>query len=414
MTLWNYLVSKMQKYQNKMAFYNSKLTYRDLINLPTSNNKRKLKIIDMNSKEDQAIQILKSLANNEVAVPLIKEYGIKNYEYIKNLVNNSNEDVDDLAFLMFTSGTTGVPKGVMLTDENIISNLEAIKSYFNVENAQSICIARPLVHIAVLTGELLYALINGLTIYFFEEPFMPRRLLSYFNQNKIDIFGGTPTLFSLLASSSLRSNLKIGVISGELLNEKIKEKIVKTFPKTDFYNVYGLTEHSPRVSALLPYEFKYKTNSVGKVLPNVQIKIIDNELFIKSKSVMKGYFIDRKQTKEKIKSGWLATKDLARVDEDGYLYIMGRKDNLIIRSGINIYPEEIEMAAKEIDGVLEVLVGSEIKENQTCIYLKYVGTINELALKKELIKRINLNVIPNKIIKVQSIEKTPSGKIKRR
>ena len=374
MKLWDYLKVRMRKYMDTVAFFNSKLTYADLLAFEEGNSaENTLVLCEGETREDLALSILKCIATGKVAVPVTREYGKKNCGNIRSLVADSNnEDLEDLAFIMFTSGTTGIPKGIMLTHENIITNLEYIRSYFRIEKMKNICIGRPLVHIAVLTGELLYALCNGLTIYFYEETFMPHRLLSYFVCNKIDIFCATPTLYQLLATvdKNKKCPLKIGVISGEVLTDKVGKQIALAFPQTEFYNVYGLTEHSPRVSALLPSEFKEKPNSVGKAIGEVCVKIVDSELLVKSRCVMKGYYKDEMKTKEKIKDGWLYTGDKAHMDPDGYLYIDGRKDTMLIVSGINIYPEEIENVIKNFEGIDDCLVYGEDTEKGVKLCIK--------------------------------------------
>lgn len=415
MTLWGYLKSKMERYGERIAFANSGLTYRDLVNFSSSSdNESRLLICEGKSREEQAISILRCIAEGNVAVPITKEYGIKNYEYIHRIVKTdiAYETRKDLAFLMFTSGTTGVPKGVMLTHENIISNLQYIETYFNLSNVKSICVARPLVHIAVLTGEILYALCCGLTIYFYEESFMPQRLLSYFIQNEIDVFCATPTLYQSLSLVAKNKDIpiKIGVLSGEVLTDSVSKTLINAFPKTKFYNVYGLTEHSPRVSALLPDDFAKKPSSVGKAIGGVQLKIVDGELWVKSASVMRGYFLEEEKTQRKIKNGWLLTGDRAGFDDDGYLYIYGRKDGMLIKAGINVYPEEIENAVKEISGVTDCLVYGESSETGTVICMDYIGALGVKALRKLLVNILNPNIVPSKIRNVEALARTASGK----
>lgn len=419
MTLWEYLKSKMECYGDKVAFANSGVTYKDLINISdSSSNESRLVLCEGESREEQALAILRCIAEGNIAVPVTKEYGTKNYEYIRRVVEMDVPYVtrNDLAFLMFTSGTTGNPKGVMLTRENIISNLQYIGTYFDLSGFETICVARPLVHIAVLTGEILYALCCGLTIYFYEEAFMPQRLLTYFIQNEIDVFCATPTLYQTLAliSKNKAFPVKVGVLSGEVLTSRTSENIANAFPKTKFYNVYGLTEHSPRVSALLPDDFAKKPGSVGKTIGDVQLKIVDGELCVKSASVMKGYYLDETKTVEKIRGGWLFTGDRAHFDDDGYLYIDGRKDGMIIKAGINVYPEEIENAVKENPEIIDCLVFGELTDAGMVICMKYVGGLEIKELRKRLIGRLNPNIIPNKIEKVEELARTASGKKLRR
>ena len=412
MKLWDYLKSKMSLYKERVAFANLGLTYAEILNFDNYYNQRKkLRICASKIREIHALNIIKAIAEGDVVVPISLEYGAKNYDYIKEQIKDAN-DIDDLAFIMFTSGTTGYPKGVMLTEQNIISNLEWINEYFNTSECKSICIGRPLAHIAVLTGELLYALCHGLTIYFYEESFMPNRLISFLDKYHIDIFCGTPTLFYAMAKLKKHNDLglKIGVISGEVLSARVSKAISESFNKTEFYNVYGLTEHSPRVAALLPCDFNRKLNSVGKPIGDVMVKIINNELLVKSTSVMKGYFKDLKGTKERIIDGWLYTGDSASMDDDGYIYIHGRKDNMIIKSGLNIYPEEIELVVKECTEVEECVVFGKQTEISSIICLKYVGTIEPNDLRSLLNQKLNPIIVPTRIQKVDTIAKTASGK----
>ena len=417
MKLWTYLKQKIKKYGDRVAFANSCITYADILNYENKEKRsRKLFVCEGNTREEHAISILKCMASGNVAVPLSQEYGVKIYDNLRNVVSKgTTQDLSDVAFLMYTSGTTGKPKGVMLTDENIITNLKYISTYFDVRGMRSICIARPLVHIAVIVGELLYALCNGLTIYFYEEMFMPQRMLSYLTSNDINVFCATPTLYQSLAEANKNKvcHIKVGVISGEILSEQTGRKISMEFPDTAFYNVYGLTEHSPRVSALLPSEFRKRPNSVGKPIGAVCAEISDGELIVKSPCIMKGYYENKEGTDKKIVNGWLHTGDYAHKDEDGYLYIDGRKDSMIIRAGLNIYPDEIETSVKEFGGIEDCLVYGEKTERGTVICMKYVGDIDIKDLRKYLAMVLNPNLIPSRIEKTDSIERTASGKKKR-
>lgn len=413
MTLWEYLKTQMQPYADRVAFAGSKITYADLLRLERApQGKPKLRLCEGNTREDQAYQILRCIAEGNVSVPITNEYGEKHCQAIRQLAQERYADVSDLAFVMFTSGTTGKPKGVMLSHENICTNLEYIRSYFRLDSARKICIARPLVHIAVLVGELLYALCSGLTVYFYEESFMPKRLIAYCAENSIDVLCATPTLYRTLARADKDKRLpvKIAAISGELLDVHSAREIAAAFPNTAFYNVYGLTEHSPRVSALLPQEFDTIEGSVGKPLSGVTTRIENGELLVKSPCVMKGYFDDEEKTRTKLQDGWLHTGDRAHFDKDGYLYIDGRKDGMIIRGGLNVYPEEIEAVARSIVGINDCAVSGQTSDNGTLICLQYEGELEPNELRKFLMQELNPSIVPNKIERVQTLARTPSGK----
>lgn len=413
MKLWDYLREKMLPHAEKIALARSGITYGELIRLGEKSEEGKLRLCMGSTREEQALNILRCIAEGCVAVPASLEYGQRQCERITKIVGEREEIYPDLAFIMFTSGTLGIPKGVMLTDENIITNLEYINTYFRIDKLQRICIARPLLHIAVLTGEFLYALCKGLTVYFYEDAFMPRRLLSFLNRNEIDVFCATPTLYSALAKTRFEDafTVKVSALSGEILSEYTGKLLLDSFPNTAFYNVYGLTEHSPRVSALLPNEFPERANSIGKPIGKVKMKIRDGELLVKSPCVMKGYFCDDKRTADKIQGGWLHTGDMAHTDTDGYYYIDGRKDDMIIRAGLNIYPAEIENAAKECSGIEDCIAFGRVDaKGETEIVLKYEGTATPGGLRRELANKVNIHIMPNKFEWVKRLERTPSGK----
>lgn len=415
MKLWEFLKEQTQPFLKRVAFANMGMTYADLFGMKSGTENGKLRLCIGRTREEQALEILKCIASGDVAVPVAEEYG-KEHFHVAQMAVKKGETFKDLAFLMFTSGTTGRPKGVMLTDENIIENLKYISSYFRLEGLKSICIARPLLHIAVLTGELLYALCNGLTIYFYEEPFVPQRLLAFLAKNQIDVFCATPTMYSSLARFNVNQfSVKVGALSGEILVDKDAKNLQKCFPDTKFYNVYGLTEHSPRVSALLPEEFTKYLGSIGKPIGNVQLRIENGELLVKSPCIMKGYYHSEANTSLKVKKGWLYTGDLAHMNSEGYYYIDGRADDMIIRAGLNIYPAEIERAAKKCEGVNDCVAFGEKKENgQMNIVLKYVGNAEPAAVRKVLVQQLNFHAMPNRILKAETLEYTQSGKILRR
>ncbi len=445
MKLWEYLKKKMAPYASRVALGGSGITYKDLLRLNERGNCHgKLNIVEGSTRERLALEILKCIAAGNVTVPVSKEYGESRYETIRKTVEGEKGDFNDLAFMMFTSGTTGIPKGVMLTHENIAANLEYIAGYFDLSGLSRICIVRPLIHISSLTGEFLYALCSGLTIYFYEEAFVPQRLRKFLSEKEIEVLCATPTLYLALArcaentfreryeelqkqnfgeltpmrclSLSYRARketfpVKVGALSGERLTKSAAKKLAESFPFTQFYNVYGLTEHSPRVCALTPENFLRKAGSVGKPIGQVSVEIENGELLVKSPCVMKGYFKERERTEEKLKGGWLHTGDAAHTDEEGYYYIDGRKDDMIIRAGLNVFPEEIEESVKTCTGVEDcVAYGRTTEEGITEIGLKYTGGCEPAELKKQLVKKLDAHILPSVIERVEMLDRTVSGK----
>ena len=417
MTVWEFLKSRMRHYGDRVAFDRTGITYVQLIKEVESeaSNRRSVPVIAKgNTRQEQAMEILRIMASGNIPVPVEKDYGHKREETIKKVLANNQDDLRKTAMILFTSGTTGEPKGVRLSHRGIIENLKGIERYFQVREGQKILIARPLVHVAVCTGEFLFALYQGLTIEFYEEAFQPNRLANYIDDNMVQVFGCTPTLIYHLSRFLKGNSLQAVVISGERLTEGVANVLKERFSDMKFYNVYGLTENSPRVSALCPDVFFKKIGSVGKPIAHTKVKIEKGELLIKSRSMMQGYLGEPQKTEEKLEDGWLHTGDMARIDEEGYLYILGRKDDMLIRSGMNIYPAEIESVAMQIDGVKSCLVyGEEDILYGQKICMKAVTGIGVAALRKELVLRLPAYLVPDKILIVESLEMTPSGKVKR-
>ena len=420
MKLYNFLLSKMLTYGNKIAFANTNITYRKLIKIVKEQSKKykekgKLIYTTKNEKEKQAIEILSILASKNVCVPITDKYGIKQKQYVVDLIGDDKNTYEDLAFIMFTSGTTSTSKGVMLTDENIINNILGNDDCLNISNDESILIIRPLVHISALVGELLFALYKGLTIHFYEDTLVPRKINQYINENDITVLGSTPTMFNMFLKT--KCNLKLlkhAIISGEKLSRELAVSLINNYPHINFYNVYGMTENSPRATCLNNNDFNVFIGSVGKPLIHTDIKIIDNEICIKSKSIMKGYYKNKELTNKKIINGYYHTGDAGYFNEYGYLYVLGRIDNMIIKSGVNIYPEEIENEVRKYENVKDCLVYKITDENDLeNIGLKVVGDVSISKLLKHLCLSLPSIMVPSKITIVDKLDKTPSGKLKR-
>ena len=382
---------------------------------------------------DTAISLLACFYARKTAIPLSKKYGDKHISriiekaQIAHLITSSgviriadtmpeSEDLTDVALIMCTSGTTGKPKGAMITEKNLVTNLNDIEKYFQINNTDHILIARPLYHCAVLTGELLISLMKGLQISFFSEGFIPQRILSVAKDKKITVLCGTPTLFYHLAALNSKSktplSLRVIVVSGECMTQKAAESIRSAFAETKIYNVYGLTEASPRACYLLPEEFDQRPLSVGVPLASLEAKIEDNELLLKGGSIMKGYYNDPDATAKSIRNGWLYTGDIAECDDQGRVYIKCRRDNMIIRSGMNIYPQEIENALKQDERISDVLAfGVKNDTVSEKIHIKVVTTLSKSDVFEVCKNCLAAYELPDVINIVDEIPKNASGKV---
>ena len=340
--------------------------------------------------------------------------------------------LDDVAVIMYTSGTTGFPKGSMITEKGLRVDLEGIQAYFPVHSQDTILIARPIYHCAVFTGEFLLGLSTGANIVFQDGEYNPFSIMKIMKEQIITVLCGTPSLLSQLSTLVLRSHfspsLRLIAISGECLTKNTASGLQKAFPNTSIFNVYGLTEASPRVSYLPAELFKENPESVGIPIKGDEIKIVDEDgkqvkpgkdgyLLVKGPNVMKGYYRDYEN--RKVTDGWLHTWDVARQDEKGLLYIVGRLDDRINKAGMNIYPKEIENLLQLDDRIEEVLAYAINKNNTDGIGILLVPRKEEQSITiKEIFelasKRLPLYLMPDDIQIVNSIPRNGSGKKFRR
>ena len=396
-----------------------------------------------------AMSLLACFAAGVTAVPLSNRYGQAHCNKILDAISpdaiimDNNGDlnvykindsqyispVEHPALIMCTSGTTGKPKGVMLSEKNIIANVTDITSYFAMNNFDTILIARPLYHCAVLTGEFLTALSKGTKIRFYSEEFNPPKMLELIKKYKITTLCGTPTLLSMMARFQRKqdhSNLQHICISGECMGYDVGMKIMNAFPHSKIYHIYGLTEACPRVSYLPPEFFASFPDYVGIPLPSVSIKILDSSgnpcpinkegiLWVKGDNVMMGYYRDPEKTSKILKKGWLCTGDIAVINDAGFLKIKGRNDDLIIKAGMNIYPAEIEAVLKQDKRVKEVQIYGFHDPSGTQIGLKIAGDFSTPEEVKIICKKALPSFqIPSSIELLKELPKNGSGKIIRR
>lgn len=402
-----------------------------------------------NSEMAGSMALLACFAAGVTALPLPLRYGARYCNKILQFVSptalitdlNGELQVLDLydsayeqppehpALVMCSSGTTGEPKGIMLSEENILSNLQDIAGYFDLTEQDRILIARPLYHVAVLTGEFLTALVKGTDIVFWSGGFDPFALKKLIARRSVTTLGGTPTLFDALmrcyrCPAGLLKNI---VVSGECLPATVADKLKVIFGGARIYHVYGLSEASPRVAFLPPEKFSAYSACVGIPLPSVRYKILDGAgkpvgkgspgvLWISGPNIMIGYYKAPDRTAEVLRDGWLCTGDIAVCDPSGFLKILGRADDMIIRAGMNIYPQEIENTLRTDERVREVCVrGFGNEQGGTQIAMKIAGDFAAEEEVRALCRALLPDFqIPSQIRLVTHVSRTPSGKMIRK
>ncbi|CAB1084252.1 hypothetical protein JY97_16050 [Alkalispirochaeta odontotermitis] len=337
--------------------------------------------------------------------------------------------------LMYTSGTTGRPKGATLTHRNVLWNLYNTIWAREDRDGERAIIVGPLYHTAALNNHLTIQIALGGTSIIIRK-FEPQALLQTIEEEKATIVSGAPALYNMLLQHpdadkyDTRSITKCTSGSDKLPIE-IRKRLLEFFPNIKgIYDVYGLTEASPGITILNAADSLRKYGSVGKILPFVEARIVDQdnhslpagevgELICRGPNVMQGYHCNPQATDEAIRDGWLFTGDLARIDDEGFVYIVDRKKEMIVSGGENIYPREIEEVIIRHPSVADVAVigipHSKWGETVKAIVVPVPGRkISEKEVIEFCKKYLASYKKPTQVVFVPEIPRNPSGKALKR
>ncbi len=393
----------------------------------------------------------------------------------KKFVGLKQEEIkeDDLASIVYTSGTTGHSKGVMLTHKNIVHDVVATINFVHMEQTDVMLSQLPLAHTMECTLGLVLPIMMGASVTYLDKPPTAAVLLPALKKVQPTIIISVPLIIEKIYKMKIlpeinKKAITRGLYKVPLLRKKINKvagkKLLDTFggklrlfpiggaalapdvekflteAKFPYAMGYGLTETAPLVTGT--DNFKVRAGASGTVLSGMEVKIVnpdpitnEGEVYIKGPNVMKGYYKDPEKTAEVLsKDGWFKSGDLGYLDADGYLFLKGRSKNVIIGSnGKNIYPEEIESVINENNFVLESLVFESEKKLIARVHLNYEELDSEFNLQNvkesearkkvdeilnEILTTVNKRVSTfsklNKIVEQpEPFEKTPTKKIKR-
>jgi fatty-acyl-CoA synthase len=343
---------------------------------------------------------------------------------------------EDIINMQYTSGTTGFPKGVMLTHNNIVNNGFNIANCMELTADDRLCIPVPFFHCFGCVLGTMACVSVGATMVPVQE-FSPKRVLQTVQDEKCTGLHGVPTMFiAELNDPDFEkydlSTLRTGIMAGSNCPIEVMKAVIEKMGVNEITIAYGQTEASPVITQTRtddPIELRVET--VGKALPHVEVKIVEpgtnrevplnvqGELCTRGYHVMKGYYKDTVATQEAIDSdGWLHTGDLAVMDEFGYCKITGRLKDMIIRGGENIYPREIEeflyshpkIVDIQVIGIPDVIYGEEV---MAWIILKDGESATTEEIKQFCQGKISKHKIPRYIEFIDSYPMTASGKIQK-
>ncbi len=383
-----------------------------------------IKLILTNNKfyED----IVKKTLGHEIVILNISNDFIKS----NNIIIHRESKENEAAVIISTSGTTNNPKNVMLSHRNIIFNAKLIIDNLQITSNDISLIVLP-IRLSCNTSQFITHLLVGATIVFEEGPFDPQKICKIINSERVTNFSVVPAMLFLLSRfmrnhSNNMGSVKFITYSGCFSSEAIVRNLSTLLPDVKLIEAYGLTEAGPRISCIYPFEKKDHKGSVGKPMEGVECRIITNrgaeaipneigELQVKGPSVMIGYYNNPSANFETFDGEWLKTGDICYKDQDGFLYIIGRKKNIINFGGNKVHPESIEKIISEIEGVSDVRVYGE--KNQVLEEIpvaEIVQCCNDSSIRERIFNYCKLKLRsferPQKIYIVNEIARTKSGK----
>lgn len=387
------------------------------------------KILIYNSAFSSRTEKIKEITSSLKAV----DFGEMSMKTVEPYTGSS----DEVAVILYTSGTTGFPKGAMLTHRNLLSNAEASMKAMNVSDNDRILLFLPLFHSFSFTVCVILPIYAGARIILLKSVKPFSKVIKSIFRDRITLFVAVPTVYNILSKKKmsliarglfkLLINVRACISGAAALPENTIHAFEERF-HIPLIEGYGLTEASP-VVAVNPLKGLRKPSSVGPPVPGVEAAIVGEdgrklpagqtgELIVKGHNVMEGYFNRPEETEAVLKDGWLHTGDMARIDEDGYIYIVDRKKDLIIVGGMNVYPREVEDYVLKNPLVEEcAMIGiPDGRGSETpVLYIKKKedAVIAEADIRNYLKGRIAQFKTPRKIIFIDEFPKTATGKIKK-
>ncbi|MBE0616967.1 MAG: AMP-binding protein, partial [Proteobacteria bacterium] len=338
-----------------------------------------------------------------------------------------------LAKIIYTSGTTGEPKGVMLRHRNLVANVRSIVEYLGLTERDRVMAVLPFFYVYGNSVLLTHAAVGG-SLVVNQSLMYPNVILEQMTAEGVTGFSGVPSTFAILLNrSSIREHrfpaLRYVTQAGGAMSPKLACEVREVLPQTDVFIMYGQTEASARLSYLPPADLLRKAGSIGRAIPGVRLQVLRpdgspagvgevGEIVAQGDNVMAGYWGKPEETAQVLRAEGLWTGDLAKTDEEGYLYIVSRKSDMIKSGAHRIAPKEIEELIQEHPAVHEVAVfgvDDEIlgEAIHACAVLKGGVRCTEKELTRFCRENLPAFKVPHKVEFRDDLPKTASGKIRK-
>ncbi len=343
---------------------------------------------------------------------------------------------DDAINIQFTSGTTGSPKGATLSHHGLVNNANLTGHTMGISGSDIVCIPVPMYHCFGMVIGTLLSVVRGCTAVLPGEYFEPSSVLSAVAEERCTTLYGVPTMFiAMMGLDNFKeydlNSLRTGVMAGSPCPVEVMKQVIKEMHMNKITVAYGMTELSPVSNqSLMDDSFDIRVSTVGKSHPHVEGKIVDEnnrviargqigEYCARGYGVMIGYWDDEEKTAESIdKGGWMHTGDLATMDENGYVTVVGRSKDMVIRGGENVYPKEIEDFLYRHDKIQDVQVIGVPDEKfgeEICAWIKVSAnqTLTEEEIKAHCKEEMAHYKVPRYIKFVDEFPMTVTGKIQK-
>ena len=341
------------------------------------------------------------------------------------------ESVNDISTFLYTSGTTGQPKAAMLSHHNLVTNAWQDAVMLQMYEEDVFMCVLPMFHVFAFTTSILIPLFKG-TSTVIVEAFAPKTVISEMLSRKVNIFLGVPAMYMVLIEAGKNNikfpDLRIAVSGGSALPVEIYKQ-TKEIVGLPIIEGYGLTEGSPACTFNPTYGV-HKAGSIGIPIPTITVRVGGEndeelpvgevgELLIRGENVMPGYYKRPEETEETLRNGWLHTGDLAKMDEDGYFFIVDRLKDIVVVAGLNVYPREVEEALYQHPAIKDAAVVGELDKLRGEVLVAHVvlkesvdaGSNEIIAWLKE---RLAAYKIPRRIEFRDELPRNSSGKILKR
>jgi acyl-CoA synthetase (AMP-forming)/AMP-acid ligase II len=340
---------------------------------------------------------------------------------------------EDLAAIVYTTGTAGRPKGVMLSHENILANARSIIEYLRLSENDRTMVLLPFCYCYGKSLFTTHLMAGGSLV--LENSFMhPQTVFKKMIEEEATGFAGVPATFAIMLQRSNFCDFSFPALryvtqGGGAMPPHHAQELAGLLPGTRVYSMYGQTEATAWLTCLDPDDLLNRPGSIGKPVPGVEIMVVteqgraaaagqEGEIVARGKNVMAGYWNDPEETKKVLKEGWLYTGDLGTMDKDGYLSMAGRRSDMIKRGAHRISPKEIEEVIHEMDpvheasvvGVHDAILGETIR---AVVVLKQGHVLDAHAVQRHCQSKLAPYKIPQEVLFVDALPRTNSGKVMR-